>query len=119
MVLGFSGREDQPRLHEESRKEKIKHAEMIWDFFINELYHSQRPPQEQGENRENIDEKYTCRILRELTMFNKKDYSYHLPEGLIAAEAVHPHHDAKLMVVDRHSGAITAESTFWHLGQFL
>ncbi|MFZ2255813.1 MAG: S-adenosylmethionine:tRNA ribosyltransferase-isomerase [Patescibacteria group bacterium] len=36
-------------------------------------------------------------------MFQKSDYTYTLPESLIAEEAVHPHHDARLMVVDRES----------------
>lgn len=28
-------------------------------------------------------------------------YRYTLPDELIAQEAIHPHHDARLMVIDR------------------
>jgi S-adenosylmethionine:tRNA ribosyltransferase-isomerase len=52
-------------------------------------------------------------------MFQKTDYTYELPPWLIAEEAAHPHHDARLMVVDRLSGTIECESTFWHLDEFL
>lgn len=48
-------------------------------------------------------------------MFKLTDYSYHLPRELIAQEAAHPHHDARLMVVDRQSGDIETEDTFWNL----
>lgn len=45
----------------------------------------------------------------------KKDYLYTLPKDLIAESAVQPHHDAKLMVLDRSSGTIKKESTFWSI----
>jgi S-adenosylmethionine:tRNA ribosyltransferase-isomerase len=48
-------------------------------------------------------------------MFSLSDYRYILPESLIAQEAIYPHHDARLMVVERSSGDIEAESTFWNL----
>ncbi len=46
-------------------------------------------------------------------------YRYTLPDELIAQEAIHPHHDARLMVIDRASWSIANESTFWNLGDFL
>ena len=46
-------------------------------------------------------------------------YHYELPEGHIAQEAIHPHHDARLMVVDRASGTLEHESTFWHLDEHI
>lgn len=52
-------------------------------------------------------------------MFNRSDYIYELPTDLIAETAVHPHHDARLMVIDRTSGSLESESTFWHLDEFL
>lgn len=52
-------------------------------------------------------------------MFQKTDYIYELPAELIAEKAAQPHHDARLMVVDRTSGDIVSESTFWHLDEFL
>jgi S-adenosylmethionine:tRNA ribosyltransferase-isomerase len=52
-------------------------------------------------------------------MFNLSDYTYSLPSELIAETAIHPHHDARLMVIDRTSGHLEAESTFWHLDEFL
>lgn len=52
-------------------------------------------------------------------MYSLSDYTYLLPEDLIAQEAVHPHHDARLMVIDRISGKIQDESTFWNLGDYL
>jgi S-adenosylmethionine:tRNA ribosyltransferase-isomerase len=52
-------------------------------------------------------------------MFALSDYHYHLDEDLIAQEAIHPHHDARLMVVDKNTGGIEAETTFWHLDSYL
>ncbi len=52
-------------------------------------------------------------------MFALSDYHYHLDEDLIAQEAIHPHHDARLMVVDKNTGNIEAETTFWHLDSYL
>ncbi len=46
-------------------------------------------------------------------------YHYDLPEGLIAQEALHPHHDARLMIVDRASGTLEDESTFWNLDTYI
>lgn len=48
-------------------------------------------------------------------MFQLTDYNYHLPEELIAQEAVHPHHNAKMMVIDRETGILRSEATFWDL----
>ena len=52
-------------------------------------------------------------------MFAKSDYIYELPSELIAETAIHPHHDARLMVIDRTTGTLEAESTFWRLDEFL
>ena len=46
-------------------------------------------------------------------------YSYDLPHDRIAQEAVHPHHDARIMIVDRASGALEHESTFWNLDEYI
>jgi S-adenosylmethionine:tRNA ribosyltransferase-isomerase len=51
--------------------------------------------------------------------FYLSDYTYSLPDALIAQEALHPHHDARLMVIDRASGKIISESTFWHLDTYI
>ena len=48
-------------------------------------------------------------------MYSLSDYSYTLPPDLIAQEAIHPHHDARMMVIDRESGKLTSESTFWDI----
>lgn len=37
-------------------------------------------------------------------MYARSDYHYDLPPELIAQEAVHPHHDARLMIIDRNTG---------------
>ena len=52
-------------------------------------------------------------------MYNTLDYSYILPDELIAEDAIQPHHDARLMIIDRESGDITDESTFWNLDRYL
>jgi S-adenosylmethionine:tRNA ribosyltransferase-isomerase len=52
-------------------------------------------------------------------MFSLSDYHYTLPPELIAQEAIHPHHDARMMVIDRNSGELRAESTFWNIDQYL
>lgn len=52
-------------------------------------------------------------------MFSLSDYRYILPPGLIAQEAVHPHHDARMMVVNRDSGELRTESTFWDIDTYL
>lgn len=52
-------------------------------------------------------------------MFSLSDYTYTLDDELIAQEAVHPHHDARMMVIDRESGTIEDETTFWNLDTHL
>ena len=52
-------------------------------------------------------------------MFDKKDYTYILPPDCIAEEAIHPHHDARLMIVDKDTGKIAWETTFWDLDTYL
>jgi S-adenosylmethionine:tRNA ribosyltransferase-isomerase len=52
-------------------------------------------------------------------MYSLSNYAYTLPSELIAQEAVHPHHDARLIVVDRESGKITDESIFWNLNRYI
>ena len=52
-------------------------------------------------------------------MYNRLDYSYTLPEDLIAEEAIHPHHDARLMVINREDGSVVDDSTFWNLDSYL
>ena len=52
-------------------------------------------------------------------MFSLTDYNYTLPKELIAEEAIHPHHDARLMVLSRESGEIIEEAKFWDLPNFL
>lgn len=52
-------------------------------------------------------------------MYARSDYTYILPPELIAQEAIHPHHDARLMVIERESGILRGESTFWNLDQYI
>jgi S-adenosylmethionine:tRNA ribosyltransferase-isomerase len=52
-------------------------------------------------------------------MYRLSDYTYTLPPSLIAQEAIHPHHDARLLIVGRESGTIEDESTFWHLDRYI
>ena len=52
-------------------------------------------------------------------MFALSDYHYHLDEDLIAQEAIKPHHDAKLMIINKDDGTIDAETTFWQLDNYL
>lgn len=52
-------------------------------------------------------------------MFSLSDYTYTLPEELIAQEACHPHHNARIMVIDRSTGEINTETTFWNLNNYL
>ncbi|NRH20663.1 S-adenosylmethionine:tRNA ribosyltransferase-isomerase [Candidatus Gracilibacteria bacterium] len=52
-------------------------------------------------------------------MFLLSDYDYDLPEELIAQEAIHPHHNAKMMVIDKELGDITTETTFWNLDTYI
>ncbi len=53
------------------------------------------------------------------TMYKKSDYTYTLPDELIAEHAIQPHHDARLMVIDKNSGIITSETTFWNIDTHL
>ena len=53
------------------------------------------------------------------TSYDLTAYSYSLPKELIAETSVKPHHNAKLMVINKETGMIEAESTFWNLDQFL
>ncbi len=52
-------------------------------------------------------------------MFSLADYRFSLPKDLIAEEATHPAHDARLMIVDRSTGHNLADTTFWELGEYL
>lgn len=52
-------------------------------------------------------------------MFSLEEYNYILPEDQIAQDAIHPHHDAKLIVVEKKNGSIIWESTFWNLDQYI
>lgn len=52
-------------------------------------------------------------------MFQLSDYTFSLPPERIAETAAHPAHNAKLMVLDRDSGAIIDETSFWNLDQHL
>lgn len=52
-------------------------------------------------------------------MFSLSSYTYTLPNNLIAQEAIHPHHDARLMVIDRETGQINNEDTFWNIDAYL
>ncbi len=52
-------------------------------------------------------------------MYLLSDYHYNLPADLIAQEAIHPHHDARMMVIDRDSGHIESETTFWDITTYL
>ncbi len=52
-------------------------------------------------------------------MFSLSDYQYSIPEDLIAQEAIHPHHDARMMVIDQESGNLEYETTFWDLDTHL
>lgn len=53
------------------------------------------------------------------TMYTTQDYSYILPQELIAEVAVHPQHNARLMVIDKDSGTLQQETTFYHLDGIL
>ncbi len=52
-------------------------------------------------------------------MFSLSDYHYSLPDELIAQEAIHPHHDARMMVIDRETGKLQNEDIFWNINQYL
>lgn len=52
-------------------------------------------------------------------MFSLEEYNYDLPENQIAQEAIHPHHNAKVIIVDRWTGAILWEDIFWNLDSYI
>lgn len=52
-------------------------------------------------------------------MYARSHYQYVLPPELIAQEAIHPHHDARLMVINRETGVLSVESTFWNLDTYI
>ncbi len=52
-------------------------------------------------------------------MFHKKDYTFFLPNEQIANDAIQPHHNARLMSIDRLHGNILGESTFWDLSDYI
>lgn len=58
-------------------------------------------------------------LTQDLSMFQRSDYYYTLPPERIAQEAIHPHHDARLIVVEKAHGIIEHESTFWHLDELI
>ncbi len=47
--------------------------------------------------------------------YSLDSYDYDLPPELIAQSSISPHHDSRLMVIDRASGSIIEETTFWHI----
>ena len=49
---------------------------------------------------------------KEASLFSLEEYNYLLPEELIAQEAIHPHHDARVIVIDKNTGDIKTETTF-------
>jgi S-adenosylmethionine:tRNA ribosyltransferase-isomerase len=67
--------------------------------------------------RRKIEKVLTSRwvVVYFVSMYKKSDYTYTLPEKLIAEYAIQPHHDARLMVIDKNSGIITTETTFWNI----
>ncbi len=62
---------------------------------------------------------YSGNISIPIPMFLLSDYRYTLPEELIAQEAVHPHHDARMMVIDKIKWEIKDESSFWDIDTYL
>lgn len=52
-------------------------------------------------------------------MYTCSHYKYILPPELIAQDAIHPHHDARLMVINRETGLLIAESIFWNLDTYI
>ena len=53
------------------------------------------------------------------SLYSLSSYRYTLPPELIAQEAVHPHHDARLMIIDRETGMIETETTYRNLESHL
>jgi S-adenosylmethionine:tRNA ribosyltransferase-isomerase len=54
-----------------------------------------------------------------MNQYALSDYQYELPDVLIAQEAVHPHHNAKMMVIDGLSGNCLQDTTFLELNNIL
>ncbi|MBC7503516.1 S-adenosylmethionine:tRNA ribosyltransferase-isomerase [Candidatus Gracilibacteria bacterium] len=52
-------------------------------------------------------------------MFSLSNYRYSLPTDLIAQEAIHPRHNARMMVIDRETGKIKNEDIFWNIDMHL
>lgn len=51
--------------------------------------------------------------------YELSDYSYTLPEELIAQEAIHPHHDARMMVIDRETWEKVDDAKFIDLPHYM
>lgn len=51
--------------------------------------------------------------------YSLQSYHYNLPKELIAQEAIHPHHNARMMCIAKKSGNITDETTFLELSKKL
>ena len=51
--------------------------------------------------------------------FSRSAYSYDLPRSLIAENAVSPHHNAKIMIVEKESGNLLDEDIFWNLDTYI
>jgi S-adenosylmethionine:tRNA ribosyltransferase-isomerase len=47
--------------------------------------------------------------------FSLSSYDYELPESLIAQNSVHPHHNSRLLSVDKATGEIISEWLFWDI----
>ena len=52
-------------------------------------------------------------------MYSLSDYTYDFDESLIAQEAIRPHHNARMMVINKESGKLEAETIFWELDTYL
>ncbi len=52
-------------------------------------------------------------------MFSLQDYTFDLPKDRIAETATQPAHNAKLMIIEKKSGTLSDEATFWDLPDFL
>jgi len=51
--------------------------------------------------------------------FSRSAYSYELPHDLIAENAISPHHNAKIMIVEKESGNLLNEDIFWNLDKYV
>ncbi len=54
-----------------------------------------------------------------LSMFSREDYSYTLPNELIAQKATEPAHNARLIVVQKETWDVIHEGTFWELDRLI